>query len=141
MFGSSGRDIFEISSDNGFIIDGDPGTFIEDTINFGSSESGVSFDLNDYNQLGKFLEIVGSDGGDDNIIGSNILSNATSLHGLGGDDRLTSLNAEDKLYGGDGNDTYNVSSDKIALFETSYGDYDKIVSSTNNYSMEFERQH
>ena len=35
-------------------------------------------DLNDYNQLGKFKEIVGSDGGDDNIIGSNILSNATS---------------------------------------------------------------
>ena len=88
--------------------------------------------------LEKFLEIVGSDGGDDNIIGSNILSNATSLHGLGGDDRLTSLNAEDKLYGGDGNDTYNVSSEKNSIIESANGGYDKIVSSTNNYSMELK---
>ena len=42
------------------------------------------------------------------------------------------------MHGGDGNDTYNGVKRKNSIIESANGGYDKIVSSTNNYSMEFK---
>lgn len=122
LFGGDGDDTYEIRED----ID----EIFEDS-NAGYDAVRVDFSYT----LGKNLEklvLTGADdiNGEGNDLDNRIVGNEgeNTLWGLGGDDYLDGGWADkaDKLYGDDGDDTYEIHEDFDEVFEDSEGGYDTV---------------